>query len=189
MHSGFITTAIVHNLSLAVAYGGTIYGKTALGPAVLQGISIDRERGRVMQIAWNEFNKRNVPAHLALSMTWLVQRNGIKRFTSDRATRSLVTIKDALTLGALVTGVANVAASKMLEREYPKGVPIPAEGNVSPESAAKITRYVNFFRVVGGLNVALLGASIAVGPLLGASIIRSRRRGGLAGRLLQMLEQ
>lgn len=188
MHSGFITAAVVHNLSLAVAYGGSIFGQTALRPAVLQGISNDRERGKVMQIAWNEFNKRNVPAHLALTATWLSQRGAILRFAGDRRTARLVAIKDVVTAGALITGVANVIASGMLQREFPEGVPIPAEGNVSAEKTAKIARYVSFFRVVGGLNVALLGASIAINPLIGASLIRTRSR-GLIGRLVATMKK
>lgn len=182
MHTkkGLVTTAIIHNLSLAVAYGGPIFATMALRPALLQGSSSDKDRGKVMQIAWAEFTKINVPAHLAFTATWLVERAAIKRYYGTRRTNKLVAVKDALIAGALLTGVANVVAGRMLKRQFPDGVPYPAEGNVTPEQAEKIARYVNFFRVVGGLNRALVGASIAAGPVIGASILRHQKRSVLS---------
>lgn len=183
MHSGYITNAIVHNLSLAVAYGGPTFARP-LRTALLQGVSSDKDRGKAMQIAWTEFNKINVPAHLAFTATWLVERNAIKRYVGGRTTNKLVGVKDLLIGGALVTGVANVIANEMMKRDFPNGAPIPSEGNVTPSDAAKIARYVGFFRVVGGLNHALTGASIAISPIIGASVVRSMSR-GLLGRLFK----
>lgn len=180
MHSGLIGNAILHNLSLAVVYGGQAFAKAGLKPAVLQGVSSDKERGKVMDIAWSEFNKINVPAHLVFTGTWLIERGAIKRFSGDKRTLRLVGLKDALIGGALVTGVANVVAGKMMKRDFPDGVPYPSEGHVTPSEAAKIARYIGFFRVVGGLNHALVGASIATSTLIGASIVRNKSRGLLA---------
>lgn len=179
MHSGMITNAIIHNLSLAIAYGGPTFGR-GLRKAVLQGVSNDKERGKVMEIAWNEFNKINVPAHLAFTATWAVERSAIKRYFGSPAVDKLVTIKDVAIGGALLTGVANVVAGKMMQREFPEGVAYPAIGNVSPEKAEKIARYVDFFRVMGPLNHALIGASIALNPVLGANVVRQTARGMLA---------
>lgn len=183
MHTGLVTNSIVHNLSLAVAYGGPMFGARPFRLALLQGVTSDQERGKAMQIGWTQFNKINVPAHLAFTATWLAERGAIKRF-GGRRTDNIVAVKDALIAGALVTGVANVVANEMFKRDFPNGAPIPAEGNVMPSDAAKIARYGLFFRVVGTLNRAFLGASIAAGPVLGASLLRDTARGTLR-RLLK----
>ena len=72
----------------------------------------------------------------------------------------------------------------MMKREFPEGVAYPAVGNTTPEKAEKIAKYVGFFRVVGPLNHVLIGASIAMGPVIGASILRHATR-GLLGRLFR----
>jgi uncharacterized membrane protein len=184
MHSGLTTNAIIHQLSLAVAYGGGTFANVALKNAVMQGVSDPKERGKVMDIAWTQFNKVNVPAHVAFTATWLVERKAIKTFFGDQTTRKLVGVKDALVAGALITGVANTIAGEMLRREYPEGLPLPAIGNISNEKAQKLTQYMTYFRVMGPLNHALIGASIAIGPVIGSSVIRSSAR-SLLTRLLQ----
>ncbi|MFT3775967.1 MAG: hypothetical protein QM820_62275 [Minicystis sp.] len=180
MHSGLIGNAILHSLSLAVVYGGQAFAKASLKKAVLQGVSSDRERGKVLEIAWSEFNKIQVPAHLVFTGTWLIERSAIKRFSGDKRTMRLIGVKDALIGGALATGVANVVAGRMMKRDFPDGVPYPSEGNVTPAQAAKIARYIGFFRVVGTANHLLVGASIATSTLIGASILRNKSRGLLA---------
>ncbi|APR81533.1 Hypothetical protein A7982_06882 [Minicystis rosea] len=173
MHSGLIATSILHNLSLAVAYGGQAFAKAGLKDAVLQGITSDRERGKVIEIAWTQFNKKvNVPAHIVFTGTWLIQRAAIKRFAGHGRTMRLVRVNDVLIGGALLTGIATVLAGQKMKREFPNGVAYPAEGNVSPTEAAKIASYLRFFRVVGTLNHGLIGASIAVNTLLGVSLVR-----------------
>lgn len=183
MHSGLVGTSILHNLSLAIAYGGPLFAKTGLKKAVLQGISSDKERGQVIQIAWTEFNKLNVPAHLLFTGTWLVERSAIKRYFANRQTNKLVMAKDLAIGTALVSGVANVVAGEMMKRDFPNGVPYPSEGNVDPAEAAKIAKYTKFFRTVGRINRVAVAGSIALGPVIGASIFRHSSR-GLLGRLL-----
>lgn len=183
MHSGLVGTSILHNLSLAVAYGGPLFAKAGLKKAVLQGISSDKERGKVIEIAWTSFNKLNVPAHLLFTGTWLVERRAIKHYFASRQTSKLVMVKDLAIGAALVTGVANVVAGEMMKRDFPNGAPYPAEGNVTPAEAAKIAKYVRFFKVAGRINRVALAGSIALGPAIGASIFRHSTRGLLA-RLL-----
>jgi uncharacterized membrane protein len=184
MHSGIITAAIVHNLSLAVAYGGPLFGKYALRPAVLEDAAAKPvERGKILEDAWSRFSKINRRAHLAIGVTWLLERHAIKTHISDQHTRKLVALKDVLVSGVLVTGLANTIAGEMMKRDFPNGVPIPAAGNTTPENAAKIERYVTFFRIMGSLNMALVGGSIALGPVITAAAFRASRR-SLISRLL-----
>ena len=53
------------------------------------------------------------------------------------------------------------------------------------EQVEKIARFRSYYRVMGPLHRALLAGSIAVGPMIGASMLR--QRGSLLGRLLRAL--
>ncbi len=185
MHSGFVTIAAIHHLSLAAAYGGSIFGRVALKTAVLQGITSDKERGKTLQVAWTEWNKVNVPAHIAFATTWALQRNALASRALGESTKRLLVAKDVLTAGALITGVLNVLAGQAMKRDFPDGVAYPAEGSLSDADLEKVARYRRYFRIMGPLNRALIGASIAIGPAIGMSIVRGARV-GLLGRLFGM---
>lgn len=189
MHSGIVAAAAVHNLSLAVAYGGSIYGRMALRRATIESVTDPKQRGKVLSQAWTRFNRINVPAHALFTATWLVERHAINRglFTGNR-TRRLVAVKDLLVTGALVSGVSNVIAGEMMKKEFPEGVSITDNGNVSPEQAEKAQKYLNYFRVMGPLHTALVGSSIILGPVIGASIVRNAGR-GLLSKLFKNLSR
>src|ERR1700722_3209950 len=119
MHSLVKAACAIHNLSLATAFGGGIFARKALRPAVIAEIKDEKERGKVMAAAWNHYNMRNVPAHVVFTATWLVERHAILGMHIDKETRKLVSFKDVLITGALLTGLATVAASKQLQRDYP----------------------------------------------------------------------
>jgi hypothetical protein len=182
MHTGLIKVAAIHNLSLATAYGGLLFAKVALRPSVLKDVA-PTERVKLMEDVWTKFNKINVPAHLLFTGTWLIERKAIKHYFMDRHTNKLVAVKDVLIAGALITGVANVIAGEMLKRQLPAGTDVEKLATKNPEKAAILARYVAFFKVMGPLNLALIGASIAIGPRIAASIIAHSRM-GLLGRLL-----
>lgn len=188
MHSGFVTIAAIHHLSLAAAYGGALFAKVALKKSALQGVSNAEERGKVLGIAWTEWNKVNVPAHIAFAATWAIQRGAISGRYTGRTTQRLIAVKDVLTAGAFVTGVLNTMVGNAMKREFPEGVPIPAEGNLPPEKVERVLRYVSYYRVMGPLHRALLGGSIAIGPAIGASILRATSKGFLA-RLFGMAKR
>src|SRR5262249_49370512 len=121
--------------------------------------------------------------HIAFTTTWLIERAAINKYVSDKRTRKLVTVKDVLIAGAVVTGVANTIVGAMMKRDFPEGAPLPAEGETTPEKAEKIARYALYYKVMGSVPIARLAGSIAMPPVIAASIIRSSRR-GLIARLL-----
>jgi hypothetical protein len=125
-----------------------------------------------------------VPAHAAFTVTWLIERRALNRYFPDKQTKRLVNIKDALIAGALATGVANTVVGEMMKRDFPQGVPYPAEGNIAPEKVEKFARYLSYYKVMGPLNRALIAGSIATGTLIGASVVRHAGR-GLLSRLLK----
>jgi len=179
MHSALIRVASIHNLSLAAAFGGPLFAKLALRPAVLKDVAAT-ERVRLMEDTWTRYNKLNVPAHVLFTATWLIERRAITRHFGDHHTNRLVGIKDVLIAGALLTGLANVVAGEMLKKEIPPGTNVDTLATTNPAKAATLAKYQGFFKVMGPLNLVLLGATIAIGPRIGASIIRHSRLGLLA---------
>jgi uncharacterized membrane protein len=175
MHNLVKTAGAIHNLSLATAFGGPLFAKKALFPATIKEISDEKQRGRVLACAWKKYNKLNVPAHVAFTATWLIERHAILALPVDHRTRKLVHLKSLLITGALVTGVANVLVGKMIHREYPEGVPVSTE----PSRDARLEKYRRFFRVSGPANLIFVGASLAIGPFITGGVIRSIKRHSL----------
>jgi uncharacterized membrane protein len=184
MHALAKTICAFHRLSLAAAYGGSIFAKTGLRPALKKGISDQEERLRVAEIAWKGFNRVNVPAHLIFAGTWLYERKELSKLHLDHKTQTLVAIKDMLVLGSFVTGVANVMVGRRLSREFPNGKPLAGMENRKDEILAKYRRY---FKVMGPVHRVLLGGSIAIGPAITFGVIRSSRRGFLTRLLSRVL--
>src|SRR5580700_8621272 len=185
MHALAKTICAVHQLSLATAFGGSVFAKTGLKPALKQGIGDMPDRLKVAEIAWKGFNRVNVPAHLAFAATWLYERRELTKLHLDAHTQSLVAIKDMLVFGSFVTGLANVAVGKRLAREFPGGVPAK---DVEAEKAEIIAKYRRYFKVMGPLHMVLVGATIAIGPAIGFGVIRSARRGLLARLLAKLVK-
>jgi hypothetical protein len=187
MHTSTLTASacIVHELSLAIAYGGPTFGKAALQPAVKE-ISSDKERGKVLEVAWNNFNRINVPAHAIFAASWLITREALKSAHLGKETQKLLTLKDFLVAGAVVTGLANAAASKLMQREFPEGVRVQASGEPSARTAPEAAQFQRFFKTVGPLNMAFVAGAIAVGPVLALSAIKASGRGkGIFARLFR----
>jgi hypothetical protein len=179
MHTLVKTACAIHNLALATAFGGPLFAKAALRPAVIAEIKNEKERGKVLMCAWEKYSRINVPANILFATTWLVERKGISKLHVDGHTQKLVAFKDLLVAGAFLTGMANVAVGKMAARDYPDGIPV----SNAPTTDLKLEKYRHYFHVMGPANLILTGAALAVGPAIAGSIIRSQRR-GLLRRLL-----
>lgn len=174
-HRPCIATWAIHHLALAVAHGAPKFACLALKPA-LKEISSPEERGKVMATAWEKFAPVDVAAHVVFTATWLHGRAVIKSCPHRSfCTERLVTIKDMLVGGALVTGLANAIAGKIMARKFPQGVPIDANGDLAPNAPKEAAKFVRFFRIVGPINQAFVAGSIAIGPALTFSILRTAR--------------
>jgi hypothetical protein len=178
MHALVKAASAIHHISLAAAYGGPLFAKVALHPAVVAEIKDEKERVRLMEKTWSKFtDKVNLPAHIAFTVTYLIERRAIKQIHLDRRAKVLLAVKDVLVAGALVTGLANIAVGKKLARELPGGV--PAKGSTESTQAV-LAKYRKFYKVMGPLNMAFVAGSIVIGPYLGAAIFRSAKKNFLA---------
>lgn len=171
-------TGAIETTSLAIAYGGPIFAKFALYPA-LKEISSEKERGKLMEEAWNRFVPIDLSAHIFFTASWLVCRRTLTSRRISRETAQLVAFKDVLVAGALVTGLASIAATRMMKRELPEGFSVDACGNVKEDQPQGV-KYERFLRFVGSLNRAFTAGALSLGPAIAATALKSSRRGLLS---------
>ncbi len=182
-HKSTTTAWVIHNLSLATAFGGPIFGKIALNTSV-EKIASEQERGLVVQTAWNKYNRLNVAAHIGFGLTWLIGRRNLLKARFGRKTHRLVMAKDVLVAGAIVTGVLNAVASARMAKEFPEGAPMTNGDQPGKDATERVQQYQRYFRVMGPLNLALVGLSIAIGPAIARAAVKSVRK-NLASKLFR----
>lgn len=149
-----------HDWGLASWLGGSMYGQFALNPSV-DRINDHRERGRVVNAAWNGYNMINALSLGAVALGWFASRltETHPRRLSKRE-KGLARAKDGLTLTALATGVASAVEGARLASTAPDGaVPIergttPAEE--TPRQAARIQR------ALGALGMANIASGVGL---------------------------
>jgi hypothetical protein len=157
-----------HDWGLASWLGGSMFGQLALNPAVAK-IDDKRERGKVVNAAWNGYNVINAISLGSVALGWFASR--VTETRPDRLTseeRSLALAKDGLTLLALGTGVASAVQGARLARQEPEGaVPIergtkPAQE--TPPAAAKAQRTLaglGVTNIASGVGLVVVNALIA----------------------------
>jgi hypothetical protein len=161
IHMTTLSTAAwaAHEVGLATAIGGTLYGRAALEPA-LHDITDPEERDRVSADAWERFSWLNLAAHGVFAATWFVGRSMLSgREVSDSA-RTLTTLKDGLVATGLLTGIGSIFLGRLLARRARRGEG-PAQARVAGATAQDGEASVALHRVVGGLGIVNLIANIA----------------------------
>lgn len=167
-------TRAAHDVGLATWFGGTMFGKFALNPAV-KAISERRERGEVLNRAWNGYNALNAAGLGVAAAGWagarFTEANPVRMSTTENA---LSLAKDGLMVAAVVTGVANGIQGARFARQGRDGA-VPVESGTepaqdTPQQAAGIQRSLE---VLGNVNVGVGAALIAVNAVL-AQVTHSR---------------
>lgn len=167
---------ILHDLGMAAGFGGTLFGKAALDPAV-KAIGSKEERGRVLDDAWGRFRVMDVAALGAMAATWLAGRSAFSGRRLGRPIRGLVIAKDVLTIGALATGVASLVGGMILHRRQRRhgGAPVEHGLRPGPETPDDVAKAVKFLSVMGPINTALVAGAIAVNAALAQESGKSAR--------------
>lgn len=145
---------IAHDVGLATAIGGTLFGREALHPALREGIDDQADRDRVADAAWRKFSWVNLAAHAAMASTWFVGRSMLTGREVDQMSRPLTLAKDALIIASLTTGAASVALGRILGakvREEPQ-----------PATMQKRQEIETLRRAVGTVGLVNLAANIGV---------------------------
>jgi hypothetical protein len=163
-----ISTAawIAHELGLAAAFGGQLFGRTAFNRN-LGAVSSEEERGKMLNQTWNRYNVVNAVSVGTAAVTWFFGRAGISGESIDEEARGLVLTKDALMVASILTGLASMVSGLRLSRLAPDGaVPIKSGSEPSartPDEASSLLRTVN---TLGSVSLGLLGSIIAVSTIL-----------------------
>jgi uncharacterized membrane protein len=183
-----VAAGAIHGLSLAISYGGPVFAKVGLKPALRKAHSKE-ERRAIIQTAWSKFSKVNVPAHVGFTASWLVLRAMLRRVHLNRSTKNLLVAKDLLIAGALLTGVAATVTGKALKRAANVSTTKPANKPVKAgeaTTAAPGKHYKQLMRLekkLGRANMAFIAGAIIISPAIGLGVIRSLRM-GILGRLI-----
>ena len=160
------TGLVLHNLGLAAGFGGSLFGKIALNPAVAV-ISSEEERGKVTNLAWNGYNVVNAVAVGATALTWFIGRSRLTGREISESARTLTLVKDVLLGATVALGAANIATGAYLARQAPEGAVPMATGNTptlaTPEQAAKAQRAIDVMSIA---NLACMAGVIGVTAIL-----------------------
>src|SRR3954468_710757 len=93
---------VLHDVGLATAIGGTLFGREALQPAIHE-IKDPIERGKVADAAWRRFSWMNLAGHVAFAATWFFGRSMLSGREVSKTSRNLTLAKDALVIASLAT--------------------------------------------------------------------------------------
>ena len=149
-----------HDVGLAAAIGGTLFGRTALQPA-LHEITSPQERDRVSADAWQRFSLVNLIAHGTMAATWFAGRGMLSGREATGTARSLTKVKDGLIVASLVTGIGSILLGRSLGKRAEDGLgPAEVADRANVQGEAKRTRVIQ--RVCGGLGLANLVTNIGI---------------------------
>lgn len=111
---------VIHDVGLATAIGGSMFGKLALQPAIDE-VADAQERDQVSDVAWRRFSFLNLASHLAFAVPWFVGRTMLSGSEVTPRARALVRAKDVLVGASLASGIASIVLGRVLGRRVKRG--------------------------------------------------------------------
>jgi len=174
--STLTTTAwVAHDLGLAAGFGGTLFGKFALNPAV-RAIDDKAERGKLLATAWRGFQPFNALSFATAAITWIIGRSGISGQVFGRDVRKLVIAKDILLGTAIATNVATMFCGRALAAGQPDcAIPIEQGGVPAPETPPRAAALQRAVSVLSNVNLLCAAGVIATTAILGMKSGKSSR--------------
>jgi hypothetical protein len=156
---------------LATAFGGNIFGKVSLDPAIKESLPMTEDRSRVLRNTWRRQGIVMALSHLAFALPWFVGRGLHSGRELGRDARRLVVAKDVLVGTALASGIARGAVGRALLKR-----------SDSEESDRKM-RLIRAVDVLGYLNLASIAGVLGLTSVLAMCSGRSARWAWTARRL------
>jgi hypothetical protein len=180
------TTAwVVHDLGLASAFGGALFGKLALEPAVGE-VTDERERTRVEDRAWKRFSIWNTIGLAAIGATWFAGRKMLSGREVSRTARGLTITKDVLVGTSIGVGIASAIVGRLLAREKSDRAPassamgtaeIIGAPQIHSDRSEKLQKTVD---VLGSAELVLTAGILAVTSILAMESSKSLKFGGVS---------
>jgi len=149
---------IAHDVGLATAIGGTLFGRQALHPSLREGIHDQQDRDRIADMAWRRFSWVNLAAHGAMAATWFAGRAMLGGRRVSRLSRPLTLTKDALIVASLATGIASVVIGRALGRRVREQATLEDREKIETlRRAVGVTGMANL-----AANIGILGVTAAL---------------------------
>lgn len=117
---------IAHDLGLATAIGGSLFGKVAFDPSLRQ-IKNARWRDKVNEDAWGRYGPVSLAAHALIVLPWVAGRFMLSGKEVSSTARTLTRVKDVLVGVSVLTVAASALLGRLMARKK--------ERDVGPEEA------------------------------------------------------
>lgn len=153
---------IAHDVGLATAIGGTLFGREALHPALREGIDDQNDRDRVADAAWRKFSWVNLAAHAAMASTWFAGRAMLTGREVKRTSRPLTLAKDALIVASLATGVASVVIGRLLGKRVREQQTVTMQDRERVETLRRAVSAAGLVNLAANLGIMGLTTALAM---------------------------
>jgi hypothetical protein len=162
-----------HDISLGALIGGNLFARAAMHPA-LSLVGDPRERGRVVNRAWQRYGVVNSLALASLLAGWIPARFGESRpaLLSPRE-RPLAVGKDLAMAAVAVTGIAaGVQGMRFARMEAGGAVPMDDGNTAAAEASDRETKAKRTLNALGSAHLASAMALAAVNATLAQANFR-----------------
>lgn len=162
-----------HDIGLAAIVGGNLFARVGMHPAVAR-IQDERERGKVVNLAWRRYGTVNSIGLAALVTGWAGARAGeAKPSQLNGRERDLALAKDILVGAVAVTGVGAGLEGMRFGAMEPEGaVPLDDGDNASARATPGERRSKRLLSAVGALHLGSAMALVAVNASLAQANFR-----------------
>jgi hypothetical protein len=149
---------VVHDLGLAAALGGNVFGKVALDPTIKETLPVTEDRSRVLRHTWRRQGIVMALAHLAFAVPWFIGRRLRSGRELGRGARRMIVAKDVCIGTALASGIARGAVGRaLMKREDSED----SEEKMRLIKAAKALSTLNLAAVAGAFGLTTILAMCA----------------------------
>jgi len=166
MQPALTTTAqVLHDLGLAAGFGGSLFGKISLAPAV-RVIGDKSERNKVIDQAWAGYKWVNLLSLGAAALTWFTGRTKISGRMLGKDARAVVVAKDILIGVHTVTLLGSLGLGAYIGSGSAGLVPVQEGHAPAPETPPEKARAVRALRVLSTVNLVAMAGIIGVTTFL-----------------------
>lgn len=156
---------ILHDLGLAVWFGGSVFGILSLNPSV-EVLDDPEERGKMVDEAWARFQPYGALGLLLAVISHFSMRRKAPRRPTARY-KSIAPLKDLFIVGACITSVASLALGEYAVDDY-----TPVDSATEPASETPDDKQ----KAQSGLSIASIAQlACGVGILICGAILAAER--------------
>jgi hypothetical protein len=166
MQPAITTTAqVLHDLGLAAGFGGSLFGKISLAPAV-RVIGDKSERNKVIDEAWSGYKWVNLFSLGAAALTWFTGRSAISGRMLGKDARAAVVAKDALIGIHAATLIGSLGLGAYIGSGSAGLVPVQEGHLPAAETPPEKAKAIGALRVLSTVNLFAMAGIIGLTTFL-----------------------